>query len=422
MGRFDQSFVIRMIRDFILALTLIVLFELGVQLALSMFQFETRDQETVELAAERLASDVRNIMLNRGGPVAARTVYPIIRRNYARVNLDIAIVPSAVTEESILRSQGFTPRGVPPEWREGDHKEASVALEAEEACLSCHVTARPGDVLGRVHVRKYRSARLGEFAHEARLTGILGMATVIVHTIVLFFLLRTRMEPLLGLRSTVSRLAKGRLDLSRRAEVRTDDEFGELAADLNHFLDRVCFLIEDLEGVLGKVSAANERLATVSGRMEEEVERLQAGTADALGRVVEMEQTATTLSGETLEGLETLLSTLEELSDGGPVTTEVRDRLRAVTGRFRESSGAVREQMARLPELREVLVALAREVQDDSHYIGQVRMLGERLEAVARSGATMLERMEGWPPKERPEMSASEDQSSAAKPRPEADT
>lgn len=31
---------------------------------------------------------------------------------------------------------------------------------------------------------------------------------------------------------------------------------------------------------------------------------------------------------------------------------------------------------------------------------GQVRMMVERPEAVARSGATMLERMEGWPPKE----------------------
>ena len=40
---------------------------------------------------------------------------------------------------------------------------------------------------------------------------------ILVHTILLFLLLRVRMEPLLALRSTVSGLAKGVMDLSPRA-------------------------------------------------------------------------------------------------------------------------------------------------------------------------------------------------------------
>ncbi|MEE8250611.1 MAG: hypothetical protein V3R24_02630, partial [Gemmatimonadales bacterium] len=74
-GRFDQSFVIRMIRDFLIALTIIIVLELGGRLFLAMWSFQQRDREKTELAATRLASDVRQIMLNRGGPVAARTVY-----------------------------------------------------------------------------------------------------------------------------------------------------------------------------------------------------------------------------------------------------------------------------------------------------------------------------------------------------------
>jgi hypothetical protein len=104
LGRFDQSFVIRMIRDFLLALTIIVVFELGGRLLLAMNHFEREDREATEVAAERLAQDVKDIMLNSGGPVAARTVYPIIRRNHSELGLEIAIVPSEIAVQSIQKT------------------------------------------------------------------------------------------------------------------------------------------------------------------------------------------------------------------------------------------------------------------------------------------------------------------------------
>ena len=45
-------------------------------------------------AASQLATDVRWIMLNSGGPMAARTVHPILNRNHDDLGLSIAVVPS----------------------------------------------------------------------------------------------------------------------------------------------------------------------------------------------------------------------------------------------------------------------------------------------------------------------------------------
>ncbi len=67
-GRFDRSFVIRTIRDFLLTLTAIVILELGGRLALEWYHFRHQDLAATELTADRLAVDVKNIMLNRGGP------------------------------------------------------------------------------------------------------------------------------------------------------------------------------------------------------------------------------------------------------------------------------------------------------------------------------------------------------------------
>ena len=46
------------------------------------------------------------------------------------------------------------------------------------------------------------------------------------------FLLKIRMQPLLDLRSTVSSLARGLMDISPRTKTNSEDEFGDLATDL----------------------------------------------------------------------------------------------------------------------------------------------------------------------------------------------
>ncbi len=66
---------------------------------------------------------------------------------------------------------------------------------------------------------------------------------ILVYANVLFFLLKVRMEPLLSLRA---------------------DEFGELAQDLNHFLDRVALIVKDLDQILSEVVTVGSRLGTLN--------------------------------------------------------------------------------------------------------------------------------------------------------------
>ncbi len=354
-GRFDRSFVIRTIRDFLLALTAIVVLELGGRLALESYHFRHQDREATELVAERLAEDVKNIMLNRGGPVAARTIYPILRRNHQNLGFEIAIEPTDSTKAAIQRNFGYEPHGIPPEWSVGRHNEAIVDVHAEEFCTTCHSNLRPGDVVGRVVVRKYQATRMEEWWQEARVISVVGMANVILHSIVLF-LLRIRMEPLLRLRSMMSRLAKGTFDLSQRSEARSDDEFGELATDLNHFLDRISHLVEDLDTILGKVGAANERLTQVSGQMGDQIEKVRTKARQALKEVVSIH------------------------SD-------------VVSAHMKPSAEDSAEVVRRLQELTSQLTDLSHEVDDDSHYLSEIRLLEERMKTVAESGQVLLGRL-----------------------------
>jgi len=52
LGRFDQSFVVRMITDFFLVLVLVVIAELGVRFGLVLYDFHTAEKQDTQDAAQ----------------------------------------------------------------------------------------------------------------------------------------------------------------------------------------------------------------------------------------------------------------------------------------------------------------------------------------------------------------------------------
>ena len=43
------------------------------------------------------------------------------------------------------------------------------------------------------------------------------------------------------------------MDISPRTKTNSEDEFGDLATDLNHFLDRIALVVKDLDVILSEV-------------------------------------------------------------------------------------------------------------------------------------------------------------------------
>jgi len=272
---FEQSFMFHMIKDFFLLLLLVATVEMGIRYAIVRQDFASREQARLDQAAKQLANDVKSIMLNSGGPLAAQTVYPILNRNYDDLGLSIAVIPAEVTVESMKQSFNIVAKGLQPSWSVGPHLESAVTLTAEQFCLNCHVKAKVGDILGTVKVGSYLERKEAAWWTEVKLTAGSLSLKILVHTILLFFLLKARMAPLLSLRSTVSRLARGVMDLSPRAKVNGADEFGELAQDLNHFLDRINVVVTDLDQILSKVVEAGGKLGSLNRDLEQTVDGLR---------------------------------------------------------------------------------------------------------------------------------------------------
>ena len=78
-GRFDKSFLIHLIRDFFLMLLLVTALEFAVRAAIVYYRFAVDATDEAQQVADEVAENVRAIMRNEGGPIAARTIYPILK-------------------------------------------------------------------------------------------------------------------------------------------------------------------------------------------------------------------------------------------------------------------------------------------------------------------------------------------------------
>ncbi len=394
-GRFDRSFIVVMIRDFFLVLLAVVLFELGLRFVIVLYEFNYPQQKETAQVAEDLAVDVVNIMRNKGGPVASSTFYPILKKNHEAIGYEVSIEPSDETVSSIEKIFSFTPRGIPAEWSIGKFHEETVEIRADKFCLSCHIDAKLGAVLGKIKVRSYLSHHLESWWAEVGLTAVLGLGKILFHTTILFFLLKVRMEPMLSLRSVVASLAKAGADLHHRATLRSEDEFSELARDLNHFLDRLCLILEDVGNVLEKITVLNLRLTQVNSQIENKFEVIQGLSQQANKVMFEGNTRLPLLSFEWKNSMQLALTMLKNSIDDPEKLVEFDIKMEQIWQQFDATAAQLQNLNQSHNKASEGLTHMNSELHDFEHYLTEMSHLEEKMENISEQGQKLINRLTG---------------------------
>lgn len=389
-GRFDKSFLVHMIRDFFLVLLAVSALEFALKAAFVYYNYSVNGVSQAQVVADDLAENVRSIMRNEGGPVAARTIYPILERNWTDLGYAVAIVPSDVTIRSIESLFDFVPAGIPEAWPEGQFKEASVQITAETFCLQCHTEAKVGDVLGTVTVHNYLSRDFVIWFKEVQLAAGLAVGKIVLHSFLLFLILRARMEPLLRLRAVVSGLSKAYGALDQRAEIRTEDEFGVLARDLNIFLDRINRLISELNQVLQRVVAVNDDIVTVQGDLRGQIDRVVTGVRRLERDAMLAAKREPRLSNDWFTAIRASVHALDDrLAQAGdtPQALELLDALRAVVA-------DAETQMTTSEKVFESLAAVGDDTENLKGAMAEMTRLEERMKTIIETGSTLVRRLQ----------------------------
>jgi hypothetical protein len=95
------------------------------------------------------------MLRNEGGPVAARTIFPVLEQNWTDLGFTVTIVLSDVMIRSIENALNIKPTRIPEARPAGGFKEASVTITAENFYLQCHTEAKVGHLLGTVTMHNY---------------------------------------------------------------------------------------------------------------------------------------------------------------------------------------------------------------------------------------------------------------------------
>jgi hypothetical protein len=393
-GRFDKSFLIHMIRDFFVILVLVTLAEFSLKAALVYYNYVVHGEGEAAVVAEDLAENVRSIMLNEGGPVAARTMYPILERNWSDLGYVIAIEPSEVTVRSIERGFGFVPMGIPADdWPEGNFRAVQLDITAQDFCLACHTEANVGDTLGTVTVRNYLARDFALWFEDVRLTAALSAGKIVLHSFLLFLILRARLEPLMELRAVVSKLARAYGSLGHRAEIRTSDEFGVLALDLNLFLDRISRIVLELDDVLAKVVAANDKIIGVQGDLRDSIDRLVLNARRVERQAMLGARREPRLSNEWFEAVQGQIRDLDEAVTRAGTPDGATGKASDLLERLRQVVSDAEAQVATNETIFEGLAELGDDSESLKNALIEMSRLEERLGAIIETCGGLVRRL-----------------------------
>lgn len=203
------------------------------------------------------------------------------------------------------------------------------------------------------------------------------------------------MEPLLSLQSMIAVLAKSGTRLSHRAPVKSHDEFGELARDLNLFLDRVSQILDDLGGVLTKIVALNRRLTQVHDQMAQHFRTVGERMSDVTRQAFEGQRGDPVLSEEWVESVDAVMSVVQALRKGGELTRKQDESIERVVSQLREFAHRAQTVLGRYENVGTGLIDLSGNIGDFSHWLEEMAIIEQRMQGISEQGQTLLERLQG---------------------------
>lgn len=168
------------------------------------------------------------------------------------------------------------------------------------------------------------------------------LASIVLCAFIFFILELKMLKPLRTVGKAVKNLSSGEADLTIRLPVKTKDEFGELATDVNKFMELMQTIVSDLNGAQTKLStiglnlgsnsqesasATAEIMANISGVRKQSENQANAvcNTSDILAKSSASVNALKDLIDEQAAGIEESSAAIEEmLGNISSVTSSVR--------------------------------------------------------------------------------------------------
>ncbi|MDD3463768.1 MAG: methyl-accepting chemotaxis protein [Sulfurospirillaceae bacterium] len=147
---------------------------------------------------------------------------------------------------------------------EGGHRLRLLRpLVATDECLACHPTSKKGDVLGVMDLT-YSFEQIDNNIASVSFKFVVIFILSLVFTAALIMLVMKKVvgDPLSLLLDRVKDLASGDGDLTARVKVQSEDEVGDVATNINKFIEKIQKTILSSQNISENVESTGEKLSS----------------------------------------------------------------------------------------------------------------------------------------------------------------
>ncbi len=204
-------------------------------------------------------------------------------------------------------------------------------------------------------------------------TTLISLLIIAVITLVTFFASGAITRPLKGMRKAMEKIASGDGDLTRRLEVRSNDEVGALANEFNRFTEKLQRLIAETSHHTNEVADAARRLSEVSQETNREMQMERSQVDSVTTAVTEM------------------AATVQEISSNASLSSDAADDAERMT---KDGTRQARDAMAEINSLAtsinqaaEVVDGLGKESDNIGAVIDVITSIAEQTNLLALNAA-----------------------------------
>ncbi|MEF3191799.1 MAG: methyl-accepting chemotaxis protein [Campylobacterales bacterium] len=197
-------------------------------------------EETLKNAGE--IKGVKRLVIHRSLQVAELFGHPAPKDPGS----DVAAVYKSAKGTNLITEEGKTLKLLSP-------------LVATQECLTCHSNAKVGDVLGVMDLDYSLEGLENDIATMTTRTSLTMILSSLVTTILLLWVLKRIVgKPIDDLLRHIKDLASGEGDLTARVAVKSEDELGEVAHNINLFIEKIQRIVTTVQ----ETAQASQKIAT----------------------------------------------------------------------------------------------------------------------------------------------------------------
>ncbi|WP_028580991.1 methyl-accepting chemotaxis protein [Desulfogranum japonicum] len=161
-----------------------------------------------------------------------------------------------------------------------------------------------------------------------------GLGSFVIAILLLWYAIGAIVRPIRGTVDMLKDIAEGEGDLTKRLEVTSQDEIGELAKWFNEFMEKLQSLIKDVTGTTGTLNDASSNLRSIATELSDSAESMSdrsSGVASAAEEMSSNMNSVAAASEQAATNVNMVASATEEMTSSVSEIAQNSEKARVIT-------------------------------------------------------------------------------------------